>query len=409
MRGECPTLELYMHRTALALIIGLIFLICAATAATASGAASQVSITKTTVEPGSLMPGDTGTVMIEVANSGAVPVQIRRAFLQDPLVPSVGEQTGSTVGTLGPGATRTFTFTVKADTNTHTGTYYPWFYLDFGEDGSLSTHVPVQVDETPVTVLVTHRPDTFVEGKKEQIRLVIGNPRASEVTGVMVTPTGDGIEAVQTGHFAGAIPPSGTANLTIDVTPHRETTLGFVVTYRTGANTHTTLAEIPVAFGDSKTMAHLVVNNIEVRGGSGSYTISGDVTNAGLTTARGVVVTTGDPAVPENPYPEYVLGSLEADDLSSFDLNCHVENATHIPLLISFRDADGTLYTQSTTVSLDKEKGYMQSQAPGTAESADAGLPLPVMAVLGVFAVLACGLILKKTGLIDDLRNSRRP
>jgi hypothetical protein len=398
-----------MHRTGIALIIGLIFLVCAATAGSTSGTASQVSITKTTVEPGSLMPGDIATVTIEVANSGADAVQIRRAFLQDTMVPSVGEQVGSTVSTLGPGATRTFTYTVKAGTNTHTGTYYPWFYLDFGEGGSLSTHIPVQVDETPATVIVASRPDTFVEGKKEQIRLVIGNPRSSEISGVSVVPVGDGIEAVQTGHFAGAIPPSGAANLTFDVTARKETTLGFEVTYRTGANTHTTLAEIPVAFGDSKTMAHLVVNNIEVKGGFGSYSIGGDVTNAGLTTARGVVVTTGDPAVPENPYPEYVLGSLEPDDLSSFDLNCHVENATHIPLLISFRDADGTLYTQSTTVSLDKEKGYMQSQAPGTAESADAGLPLPVMALLGVLAVLACGLILKKTGLIDDLRNSRRP
>jgi hypothetical protein len=397
---------MYHRTTGLALIIGLILLVCAASAATASGTASQVSVTKTTVEPGSLMPGDIATVTIEVTNGGAESVQIRRASLDDTMVPSVGEQTGSTVGTLGPGATRIFTFTVKAGTNTHTGTYYPWFYLDFGDGGSLSTHIPVQVDETPATVLVASRPDTFVEGKKERIKLVIGNPRSSEIRGVSVVPVGDGIEAVQTGHFAGAIPPSGTANLTFDVTARKETTLGFEVTYRTGTNTHTTRTEIPVFFGDAKTMAHLVVNNIEVKGGFGSYAISGDVTNAGLTTARGVVVTTGDPAVPENPYPEYVLGSLEADDLSSFDLNCRVENATQIPLLISFRDEDGTLYTQSTTISLDKVGVSVPKKSSETAES---GLSLPVMALLGVLALLACGLIVKKTGLIDDLRNSRRP
>ncbi|MDD4254322.1 MAG: hypothetical protein PHP59_02990 [Methanofollis sp.] len=397
------------HRTGLALIIGLIVLVCAATAGSTSGVASQVSVTKTNIEPGSLMPGDIATVSIEVTNGGTDAVQISRAFLEDTMVPSVGEQVGSNVGTLGAGAKRTFTYTVKAGTNTHTGTYYPWFYLDFGEGGSLSTHIPVPVDETPVTVLVTSRPDSFVEGKKEHIQLVIGNPRSSEISGVSVVPVGDGIEAVQTGHFAGAIPPSGTANLTFDLTATKETTLGFEVTYRTGTNTHTTRIEIPVVFGDAKTMAHLVVNNIEVKGGFGSYSIGGDVTNAGLTTARGVVVTTGDPAVPENPYPEYVLGSLEADDLSSFDLNCRVENATEIPLLISFRDADGTLYTQSTTVSLDKAGGYVQKKAPEGAENADAGLPLPVIAILGVLAILACGLIVKKTGLIDDLRNSRRP
>lgn len=400
-----------MYRTGLALIIGLIVLVCAVTAGSASGVASQVSVTNTTVEPGSLMPGDVATVTIEVTNGGADAVQIRRAALDDTMVPSVGKQTGSTVNTLGPGAKRTFTYTVQAGINTHTGTYYPWFYLDFGDGGSLSTHIPVQVDEAPATVVVTSRPDSFVEGKKERIELVIGNPRSTEITGVSVVPVGDGIEAVQTGHFAGAIPPSGTANLTFDVTPKKETTLGFEVTYRTGTNTHSTRAEIPVIFGDAKTKAHLVVNNIEVKGGYGSYSISGDITNAGLTTARGVVATTGDPAVPENPYPEYVLGSLEPDDLSSFELNCRVENATRIPLLISFRDTDGTLYTQSTSVSLDKEEGYLQKKAPegsGGSEAAE-GLPLPVMALIGVLVVLACGLIMKKTGLIDDLRKSRRP
>lgn len=406
-----------MHRTDLALIIGLIFLVCAAPAASAIETLDEttdktvsqvsVSVTKTTVEPGTLMPGDIATVSIEVANNGAEAVQVTRTFLRDTMIPSIGEQTPG--GIISAGTKQTFTYTVKADTNTHTGTYYPWFYMEFREGGSLSTHIPVQVDETPATVLVTSRPDSFVEGKKEHITLVIGNPRSAAISGVSVVPFGEGMAAVQTGHFAGAIPPSGTANLSFDVIPTKETTLGFEVTYRTGMNTHTTRTEIPVLFGDAKTMAHLVVNNIEVKGGFGSYSISGDVTNAGLTTARGVVVTTGEPAVPENPYPEYVLGSLEADDLSSFDLNCRVENATQVPLLISFRDADGTLYTQSTTVSLDKAGGYVQKTAPETAETAESGLPLPVMALLGVFAVLACALIVKKTGLLDDLRNSRRP
>ncbi|WP_067049297.1 COG1361 family protein [Methanofollis ethanolicus] len=406
-----------MHRTGLALIIGLILLVCAAPAASAietleettdkSVSQASVSVTKTTVEPGTLMPGDIAAVSIEVTNNGATAVLVTRTFLRDAMIPSIGEQTSG--GIISAGAKQTFTYTVKADTNTHTGTYYPWYYMEFREGGSLSTHIPVQVDETPATVLVTSRPDSFVEGKKEHIKLVIGNPRSSPISGVSVVPFGDGIEAVQTGHFAGSIPPSGTANLTFDVTPTKETTLGFEVTYRTGMNTHTTRTEIPVVFGDAKTMAHLVVNNIEVKGGFGSYSISGDVTNAGLTTARGVLVTTGAPAVPENPYPEYVLGSLEADDLSSFDLNCRVENATQIPLLISFRDADGTLYTQSTTVSLDKAGGYVQKKAPEGAENAESGLPLPVIAILGVLAVLACGLIVKKTGLVDDLRNSRRP
>ncbi|QYZ78759.1 hypothetical protein E2N92_04610 [Methanofollis formosanus] len=358
-----------------------------------------------TVEPATLMPGDTGTVTVDVANSGTEPVQISRAVLKGTEIKTLNDRTYEAAGTVGPGTTVSYTFTVRADPNTRDGVYYPWFSLDYGQDGSLSTHVPVRIEETPLTVVVTDRPDTFTEGKKEHIALVVGNPRTSPVTGITVAPRGEGIEAAQTGWFVGTLAPSAQANVTLDVIAHQETDLAFDITYHTGPNTHTTTVTLPVAFGQSNTRAELVVNNIEVHGSFGSYSVSGDITNAGLEAAKSVVVTSGDPAVPENPYPEYAIGSLDPDDLASFELDFSAENASSVPLVITYRDADGTPYTRTMPVSIDQHQAFTTGvHGADATETKDEAIPLPVMILFGVVGLGVIGAILKSSGLLNRWR-----
>ena len=47
--------------------------------------------------------------------------------------------------------------------------------------------------------------------------------------------------------------------------------------------------------------------------------MTGDVYNAGLEVANSVLLTTGG-GQPVNPYRNYVVGSLQPDDFSSFEL-----------------------------------------------------------------------------------------
>ncbi|QSZ66787.1 hypothetical protein RJ40_04410 [Methanofollis aquaemaris] len=393
------------YRTPLALILGLMILVCSAAAASATGAASHVSVTNTTVDPATLMPGDTGTITAKVMNSGTEPVQVSRAVLKGTEIKTLNDGAYEAAGTIGPGTTVSYTFTIRADPNTHDGVYYPWFSLDYGQDGSLSTRVPVRVEETPLTVVVTGRPDAFTEGKKEHITLVVGNPRTSPVTGITVTPRGEGIEAAQTGWFVGTLAPSAQANVTLDVTATQETDLAFDVTYHTGPNTHTATVTLPVVFGQSNTRAELVVNNIEVHGNFGSYSVSGDIANAGLEAAKSVVVTSGDPAVPENPYPEYAIGSLDPDDLASFELDFSAENATSVPLVITYRDADGTPYTRTMPLAITKHQTISTGvHAPAATETKDESIPLPVMILFGVVGLGVLGAILKSSGLLNRWR-----
>jgi hypothetical protein len=64
-----------------------------------------------------------------------------------------------------------------------------------------------------------------------------------------------------------------------------------------------------------------------------------------------MVVTVGSPAKGTGTYPEYAVGSLAADDSSSFEVTFTCSDLTNVPLIISWKDADGNDY--SITKSLD--------------------------------------------------------
>ncbi|HRU79783.1 MAG TPA: hypothetical protein P5515_04680, partial [Methanolinea sp.] len=64
------------------LLVAMILLLiagAAAAATTAEKAASYVGVTSVSIEPGVLMQDDTGTIVIEIKNSGSDPVSIARA------------------------------------------------------------------------------------------------------------------------------------------------------------------------------------------------------------------------------------------------------------------------------------------------------------------------------------------
>ena len=91
--------------------------------------------------------------------------------------------------------------------------------------------------------------------------------------------------------------------------------------------------------------------------------------NAGLSAARSVVIAPGEDVIPADPYPRYVIGSLEPDDFASFELNFRAENRATVPLIISYKDADGDPFEQRTEASLTLNQ---------TAGSAGTGGDLPL-------------------------------
>ena len=263
-------------------------------------------------QPGTPMRGDTGTVTVEIKNTGETGVAISRAKLYPNGIAVINDKTYDSVGIIGPGNTMSFTFTVRADTAD--GIYYPTFYLDLRDSGSARYSVPVMVESTGIQINVVDAPETFPADSKDTITLSVGNPRESSVNGVTVTLSGEGIRSTRTAVFLGALAPDEMKDVQFEITASQSTELTFDVSYRNGINEHHTTLTVPVEIGERAVAPDMVVNNIEVARGGSTITLTGDVTNAGLKDAYSVKVTVDDPATPTDPYPVYVVGGLEPDD-----------------------------------------------------------------------------------------------
>jgi len=364
-------------------IISLICIVAAA-AMPASAGPADVAVTSSTIDPSILMKGDTGTLTVEVKNNGADSVSIRSARLYGSGVVGLSDSYPS-VGDIGAGTTKTFTFTVRADGGE--GTFYPVFVIDFQDGGNLRYPVPVQVEDTPLTASIVGKPDTFSEGRTADITVRVGNPRPNGVSGVQVIPRGAGFTVTPTGAFIGALVADGSGTAVFNLTPADETDVTFKVLWRNGINTHSIDLTLPVTFGEDKRQADLFVTNVEVTPESGGYRIVGDVTNAGLEPARSVLITPGAPAIPTDPFRVYVVGTLDPDDAAPFEVTFKADgNATEIPVIVEYRDSDGNRYTTTTMVEVGG------SAATPTKER-DGGFPIAGVVIAVLIAIGVIGAI----------------
>jgi len=129
------------------------------------------------------------------------------------------------------------------------------------------------------------------------------------------------------------------------------------VDYQNGDNDHTVKVVLPIELGSDKTIAVPVLNNVELSSKGAYYDITGDITNAGISDAKGVVVTVGDPAVPAGTYPEYGIGSIASDDSGSFEVTFSARNLSAIPVVITWKDSAGNNYKITKTVDLSNSAG----------------------------------------------------
>ncbi|HOI57160.1 MULTISPECIES: hypothetical protein [unclassified Methanoculleus] len=296
------------------------------------------------------MYGDTGTIRVEIKNTGSTGVAIGGARLFSGGVAVLNDKTYDAVGTIAPGSTMQFTFTMKA--NVADGIYYQEFYLDMRDGGSFRYYVPVRVSDSQIWVSILDAPETFPAESADTVVLSIGNPRDNTVNGVTITPTGSGFTSIPKAVFLGNLPADMVRSASFNITASQATDLTFVISYRNGINQHNETLTLPVVIGRRTVEPEMVINNIEIARNGPSVNLTGDVTNAGLKDAYSVQVTVGSPAQAIAPYPVYVVGRLEPDDFSSFEITCRAEGASSVPLLVQYKDATGKTYEETVTVSL---------------------------------------------------------
>ncbi|HMA05469.1 MAG TPA: hypothetical protein VKO45_06025 [Methanomicrobiales archaeon] len=319
--------------------------------ATSDTAFSQIVVSKITINPGVFMTGDVGTITITVLNTGTEAVPIARAtFFTDGVVllnPGAYDQ----VMTLGPDNSRDFTFNVQA-TGTG-GLYQPRFYLDFQGSGSMSSYVPLQIDNTGLQVSVDSLPDYFATGRTDEIALRVGNPRSNNLTSITIIPSGAGVRTLESNYFVGDLGAGNSRDVTFTVIPSTQTELTFHTTYRNGINAHSTDTVVPILIDNSRRSADLVINNVKITPSTGSYQLDADITNGGLDDAKSVVVTVQSPAQPVDPYPSYVIGTLAVDDFSSFSVTYSAPaTLSTLPVLVQWKDSDGNSYQNTVNINL---------------------------------------------------------
>jgi hypothetical protein len=313
-------------------------------------AAGNVYVSNVTYDPGSFFTGDAGTVVVFVTNGNAdQSVVVNHVTIGDNNIRLTSAPYDSSAN-IGPLQKQSFTFSVAADAND--GTYYPTFSLSFRDADSLYYRATVQVDNTPLELTIVDKPDIFTQGKKKTIFLQVANPRNNDLRNVILDVSGTGIAATPAKTFIGNLASGAKIPVNFSVTPDQETTLILTVTYNNGNNPHKVTMNIPIAFGIDKTRANPVVSNVQVKSESGIYHITGDVNNAGLETANTVMVTSLSPAVPQDPYKTYVVGALKPDDFGSFEVTFSANSTTSVPLQLSYKDADGNLYTSLQDVKI---------------------------------------------------------
>ncbi|WAI01775.1 COG1361 family protein [Methanogenium organophilum] len=411
------------HRICIALLVlAALCGIAAAATDSVSDASSQISVTGITKSPETLMPGDQGFITVTITNSGDESASIDRVKLYTNDLTVVNDNAYDVVGDIGAGNSMEFSFMVEA--GPAEGIFYPAFYIDFGSSGSLRSSIPVIVEDTTPQVSLLGVPETFTEGKTVDITVLVGNPREGKLSAITITPVTDGIKSDQTSYFVGNLEQDESAEVTFAITPEEEGDLSFEVSYRNGVNEHTTTVSTPMTFGTDKTSAVLVVNEVSVSSSGSTATVSGDVTNAGLEDAYSVMVTVGDPATPANPNPVAVLGALEPDDFSGFEVTYTMQGAGQVPVLVTYKDEDGNIYEEEFYVTGSSGTATTDGDGTSTAPDFAAGGPggdrnplgsmgsgfaqIPVIPIIFVLLIIGGGLIAWRTGHLAQARDTIR-
>jgi hypothetical protein len=104
-----------------------------------------------------------------------------------------------------------------------------------------------------------------------------------------------------------------------------------------------------------------VVNNVALTTSGNTCEVTGDITNAGVTDAKGVTVTVGSPATATGTYPEYAIGSIASDDSGSFDVTFTSNDLSSVPLIVRWKDEEGNDYSLTKTLDLSTSSGMSSS------------------------------------------------
>jgi hypothetical protein len=405
--------------------IALLLLIMA-TASAVEGPA--VTVTSYSVEPGVLMPGDTGTITLTIKNTDAqssetetttstttgsststvttstisAEIETIRLSSRSGTIEWLREGTQRdeyiNVGALGPGESITVTLPIKAAASARDDTYFPEVYIEVKNGDNVRFPLHVKVDSSEVQLLEEDIPSEISLSESKEIAIVVANNRPNTVSGVNVfVHTGnDELEFTPEGLFIGNLGAYEQKTVDFTISPLSEglKDLNLEVTYKNGNNVHSSELVSSILVTGSSAVKLILVDTPEFVFQGGVARIDFDVANGMAKDIKAVSVVpalSGTKILPS----EYFIGDMEAGDVFSASFDLHTSDLDvgeiTIPFILLFND-----------VNTDKQyetKGYeVQLEVREPQESA-----VPTQALFGVLVV-----ILVVVGVVVWVRAKRK-
>ena len=328
----------------------------ASTTPSPQDAASLVTVSSVTMDPPVFFPSEQGMIYVTLTNSGTTSVALADAAILDNRVNLVNGFARNTVTYIGPGSTITYSFQVTIDPPD--GTFFPLFSVNTVGAGSINYPFVLTVDSTEINAYISQKPDTFTPSVARNVNITIANPRAGSIRNIQIIPSGNGITSNPTQKDINSLDAWNFIEVPFSITPSQESTnVTFLVKYMNGNVPHSVNVILPITFGNDKTAAVPIVNNVALTSKGSYYEITGDVTNTGITDAKGLLVTVGSPATGMGKYPQYAIGSLAADDSGSFDLTFTCRDLSSVPLVMKWKDANGNDLSTTKVLDLSSASG----------------------------------------------------
>jgi archaellum component FlaF (FlaF/FlaG flagellin family) len=346
------------------------------TSTTTQDAASLVYVSSVKIDPVDFYPYEQGTVTVTLTNGGTSSVGLSNPDILSDKIHILNKDSWSTMSFIGPGSTITYSFLVTADPPD--GTYFPLFSVGTQESGSIHYPLIIKVDSADIQASISLKPEVFAISTKDTVNLSIINPRDSSIQNIIITPTGQGIDVSPSQKYISSLNGQSSVEIPFSVTPNQQSSLNFHISYQNGDNDHATDVILPIVPGDNKKAAIPIVNNVELVSSGSSYTLTGDINNAGLTDAKSMIVTVGAPALAVEPYAQYAIGSLAADDFSSFEITFTAKDLSSIPLVITWKDKDGNSFSTTKNLNLRSNAGSGTTGSASGSSGSSSGSVTPV-------------------------------
>jgi hypothetical protein len=326
-------------------------------------ASALVYVSGYEISPAIFYPGETGTVTVHITNAANTSVSVSQPDLIEPHVKVLNSGAFATATSIGPGETVDYNFVISVDGSD--ATYFPLFTVSTTVYGASAIHsqIVLKIDSTDVRASISAKPDTFSVSKKDNVNVSVVNPRSGDITNVLIVPSAEGASVSPSEFYAGTVKAGSSVQVPFAITPERATDVTFRVVFNNGDNKHTTNVVLPLNLGQDKLAAVPIINNIAVTSSGFNYQMTGDVNNAGITDAKGMVLTVDPPARAVEPYPEYAIGSLASDDFSSFELTFATNDLSAVPVKVSWKDTDGNSFSAVKTLNLGNYSGSSGSTA----------------------------------------------